>query len=832
MGTVTAPQKPGQAAAASASRKSCSCSHCGEEADGVIRDQAGHVFCCSGCEIVFDLLHESDLSHFYRLENRPGVRARSDIEDHSFDYLETPDLRQALIEFQDETKSRVSFRIPSIHCLACVWLLENLGRLEKGVLGAQVDFPRRTVSILFNHNEIRLSELVGLLAQIGYEPDLRLEDASSDRSVPSERRQWLKIGVAGFAFGNVMLYSLAGYFGLDSSSEASFAAFFGYLSLLLSVPVLVYCASDYWKQAWNCFQAGSVSIEVPIALGMLALFAWSCFEIVRGGGEGYLDSFTGLVFFLLCGKAFQSKAYRILSFEQDYRSYFPLSADKVGSGGQRVRVPVTSLKVGDHIQVKHGGLIPADARLVKGEGLLDYSFLTGESEPTVAAEGETVYGGGRQQGGEIELMLLKSVSGSYLTSLWDHPALKAKRRARISTLTDRLSGGFTATVIGLALITLIAWWETNPGKAIAAAVGVLIVACPCALALAAPFASGAAVRSFARRGVFLRSGDVVEPLSRIDTIVFDKTGTLTDPGGSSLKFIGQALDQGDRLRVGALCSQSAHPLSAQIAAWSETLGATPKVVHFFEAIGRGLKGTIEGHRVVVGSLDWLKDQGVLVASPMLDTCSVLVAIDGQLRGGFAMEQTLRVGVEAMARELEEYNVIVLTGDSRGRVDCLAPAIGRLEEIQAEQSPHDKIAYIESLKKRGRCVLTIGDGLNDAGALRVSDVGLALAECSGAFSPASDGIIEGRKLATLPELLRVAKGASSLTRVCLGLSLAYNVVGITFAALGQLSPIVCAVLMPLSSVTVVAIAVGGVAFMTRPRPESAVLNLMTKQEVPA
>ena len=516
---------------------SAACFHCGEPCEGPALERHGRSFCCPGCLAVHDLLAENGLGRFYDLSRHPGARVKEVERMEHWAYLDEPSVQKRLLDFTNGKVSRVTFSIPAIHCVACIWLLENLFRLREGIGASRVDFPRREVTIDFAPQKVRLSEVVSLLASLGYTPSLTLGELERPETDREGKRRWLQAGMAGFAFGNIMLLSLPGYLGLDSLSGPLFKTVFGYLSLALATPVVIYSASNYWRSMVVAFRQRTLTIDVPIALGLAALYAQSAFEIISRRGAGYLDSLAGLVFFLLCGRLFQRKTYDRLVFDRDYKCFFPLAV--LRKTGEEVRsVAISSLAVGDRVVLRNGELIPCDARLESPRACIDYSFVTGESEPSPKQAGDYLYAGGRQMGEAIEVEAVKPVSQSYLTSLWSQDAFRKSRDGDLDNLTNRYSRVFTGVVIAWALGTGLFWvLAGDKVLALRALMAVLIVACPCALALAAPFALGTAHRLLAGLQVFLKTPSVLERMARIDTVVFDKTGTLTGAQATCVSFI-------------------------------------------------------------------------------------------------------------------------------------------------------------------------------------------------------------------------------------------------------------------------------------------------------
>ncbi len=799
------------------------CVHCGAPCRGLAVRRHDRDFCCHGCLTVFELLQENGLGDFYRLSDRPGVQVRESAALDRFAFLDEPAVRDRLLDFSDARSARVTFHLPAIHCVACVWLLENLFKLREGIGRSLVNFEKREVTITFEPGKIPLSELAALLTSIGYEPTLRLDSLDAARPAGGSTPLHLRLGVAGFAFGNIMLFSICLYSGMDRFSAPVFKPLFGWISIFLALPVMFYSASNYWRAAWLALRQRTLTIDLPIALGLAALFTQSLYEVGTGTGAGYLDSLTGLVFFLLIGRVFQERTYQRLSFDRDYKSFFPLAVRRVEQGIERT-VPLSGLAVGDRLRLRHGELIPADSRVVGGGAVIDYSFVTGESEPVELGVGEVLYAGGRQMGGAMEIEIIKPVSQSYLTSLWSHEVFTKSRDNSLNALLNRFSRGFTMAVVSLAFVAGAWWWSEDVSKAVRAFTSVLIVACPCALALSAPFALGTAQRLLGRFQVFVRNVDVLERVAGVDAIVFDKTGTLTASGEGAFGFIGEPLSGVEAGRIRSLAARSMHPHARTIAN-SLVAPESEEVQEFAEETGSGIRGKVGGDPVLLGSIPWLRAAGV--SCPETSTANgsmVHAAIQGRFRGSFVMSGAVRSGVQPMLTALSRsHELVLLSGDNDRERQLFQTLLGEGARLRFGQCPADKLAAISELQAAGHSVMMVGDGLNDAGALRQSDVGVAVVEEVGAFSPASDIILEARNVPAIAALVRFSRGAVSVVWAGILLSLAYNLVGLTFAATGRLSPIVCAILMPLSSITVVTFACAAVGWAAHRAGLATVLN---------
>lgn len=796
--------------------QAATCAHCGLPCLTTAVRAHEKSFCCSGCQTVYEILTENGLTHFYELNEKAGVQIKRPSRREQFLFLDEPAVREKLLDFTDGKTSRVTFTVPSIHCIACVWLLENLFQLKPGIGRSTVNFPKKEVAIQFDDARISLSELVALLASLGYEPTLSFGSLEGAKPKPAFRKLILQLGLAGFSFGNIMLFSICLYNGLDTWSVINLKPLFGYISLGLALPVVVYSALDYWRSAWTCIRQRILTIELPIAVGIVAIFAQSGYEVFSKTGEGYFDSLCGLIFFLLVGRWFQQKSYERLSFDRDYKAFFPLSVVRKNCNRDET-VPISALTVGDHLLLRHGELIPADARIVSGEGVIDYSFVTGESEPVEKHAGELVYAGGQQTGGVLEIQMTKPVSQSYLTSLWSHETFAKERNDTLDNILNRFTKRFTITVSIVALGAAAWWWaHDQPNVALKAFTSVLIVACPCALALSAPFALGTAQRLLGRQKVFLKNQHTIETLAKVNTVVFDKTGTLTAPGAAKVEFHGAALSEAEERSVYSMTRHSTHPLPVRIGEAIAKQHFPEAVYSFLETAGKGMEARVTNREIWMGSAGWFASRNVAVpAKHQSRSSAVHVAINGTYRGCFTLQTSLRQNADKLIANLSnEYDLALLSGDNERERARFAELFGPNANLNFNQSPLNKLGFIHDLQQSGRTVMMVGDGLNDAGALKQSDTGVAVVENIGSFSPASDVIVEAGNVPRLSQIMAFSKDVVRIVWLSIALSSVYNFVGLGIAASGKLAPVVCAVLMPLSSISVVGFACGATHWLGR------------------
>lgn len=784
------------------------CFHCGDTCDDVTIHEGEKIFCCQGCLFVYQLLAQKDLTGYYHFDEQVRVSPKK-VHTKDYEYLDVPSLRNKIIHFSQNSISRVTLFLPQIHCNACIWLLENLQRLDDGVLTAHVNFLKKEAALTFDETRTSLRKIAELLASIGYEPNFAYDRNKGGTFSVVEKSLYIKLGIAGFCFGNIMLLSMPGYLS-SVPLDLGFKKFFAYISFLLTIPLL-YSISDYFKLAWVSLRQKTINMDVPISIGVLTLFVRSMYELFWYGNSGYFDTLAGLAFFLIVGKIFQKKTFHQLSFDRDFRSYFPIAVLRKDIQGEK-SIPIEEIAVGDQLVIRHLELIPADGELLSAEALIDYSFVTGESQPVPVTAGERVFAGGRQMAGVIDMEVRKAVSKSYLTELWNQEVFKHKDTGKISHLSQTVAKYFTFAILGIALSSAVYWFMYDAGIGLNVFTSVLIVACGCGLPLSIPFALGTALRVFERHHLFLKNDIVVERMAKINTIVFDKTGTLTIPRSGALSYEGTTLSAEEKGWVRALVRQSTHPMSRYIFESIRSDGS-PAVVHFEEIPGRGIRGTVCTHEITIGSHAWVtgnKYSKIHAETIHAPVSRVYIAVDRMLKGVYKIRSAYRANLpEVMSSLNGGFELKVLSGDHDGEKPELRKIFGAKTEMLFKQLPVEKLNYIRSIQDNKRKVMMIGDGLNDAGALKQSDVGIAVTENTSSFTPSSDAILNAEGFGHLPRFIELAKQSMHVVYMCFALIFSYNVIALSFAVQGKLTPLVAAIIMPVSSVTTVLCAV----FMT-------------------
>jgi P-type Cu+ transporter len=777
------------------------CVHCGADCGKSAVMWEEKPFCCHGCKTVFQILNENQLDQYYEIQPMAGIRIETGKETKQFAFLDNEEIKEKILSFNDGNTSSVRLFIPVIHCASCIWLLEHLNTLNPGIVYSHVNFPKKEVNLTFKNDQISLRQVAELLTAIHYVPEITLEQLEEKKVSKSNRNLLIKIGIASFSFLNIMMYSFPEYLPGGDMLEQEFKHVFGWLSFVLILPVVFYSANDYYISAWKGLKHKVISIDLPITLGIIALFLQSSYEVFTGNGIGYMDSLAGLLFFLLIGKWYQGKTYEALSFERDYKSYFPVAVTRIVDGKEEI-IPIKNLRKDDHILVRNQELIPADAHIIKGKGNIDYSFVTGEAIAVPKQEGEFIFAGGRQVGSSIELKVEKEVEQSYLTQLWNQKSGKDEISSLRNTINN-VSQYFTAVVLLIAFTAFFYWLKTDTlATAVYVLASVLIIACPCALALTVPFTFGSTMRVYGRKGFYIKKTDVIEQLHRSTTIVFDKTGTITLNRQVNIAFHGKELTSTEKSMVRSVVRHSSHPLSATLNDYLKEIPfAEPE--SYDEVPGMGITASISKKRINIGSKQFVSGEN---EAGFTTESRVYIGIDGEMRGYFSIGNSYREGLHEVIEKLgKRFELHLISGDNEAERDKLSQIFGPSAQLHFNQSPTDKKAYVSKLKADGKKVLMIGDGLNDAGALAESDMGISIADDVFSFSPACDAILESSRFNQLDKLLRFTKSSFRVIRASFMISFVYNVIGLSFAVSAMLSPLIAAILMPLSSITVVAFA---------------------------
>lgn len=766
------------------------CYHCGELLYSVIHSLDNHDFCCAGCKGVYKILSENNLCNYYSYNDTPGKRIQNNSH---YEYLEEPSIITQLLDYRHEKASIVTFYIPAIHCSSCIWLLEHLYKINNAIFSSRIDFLKRQVTISFKHEEISLRKLVETLADIGYEPLISLQDVVKENSKSINKTLVQKIAVAGFLMGNVMLFSFPEYFGLNGF-ESQFQKLFGWLNLAFSIPAAFYCGKDYFTSAIISLKHKQINLDTPLALIIAVLFLRTAFDIIFERGPGFADTLTGLVFLLLMGKWVKQRTYHHISFDRDYRSYFPIAVTKL-QNGKETPIAIEAVAIGDRLWIRNGEMVPADAILMKGDAWLDMSFVTGESEPIAKVLGEIIYAGGRQTAQAIEVEVIKPVSQSYLTGLWNNENYQANSKKQ--NFNDSVAKYFSLCVFIIAFTATTYWLSrSDTQKAWAAFTAVIIVACPCVLSLSTPFTLSAILSIFDKKGFYVKNTDAIEAFATCDSIIFDKTGTLTTADNSELLFTG-FLDYHEQMLVASLVRNSAHTLSRQILQNLSCTNYLP-VSNYMEIPGKGITGVIHNRTLYLGNTGILPE-----TLKNIHHNGVHLVIDKQYKGCFQLRQQWREGLPELLNKLaKNFKLHVLSGDTDHEYSILKTLFPGNSRINFKANPHQKLEYVLSEQKQSKSVIMLGDGLNDAGALKQSDFGIAITDNINNFTPGCDAILTGKNIGLLPNFAALSRDGLKVVKISFAIAILYNCIGIYYAVQGTLYPLIAAVLMPISTITII------------------------------
>ena len=765
------------------------CYHCGEDLPKVKYQLGDKDFCCAGCMAVYKILSENNLCNYYVYNNTPGRQFKNDSH---LAYLDEPKIIDQLLDYRHENSSIITFYIPAIHCSSCIWLLEHLYKINQAIFSSRIDFLKKQVTISFNHEEISLRQLVETLNQIGYEPLISLQDVVKAHSSSVDKTLVLKIAVAGFLMGNVMLFSFPEYFGL-SGFEKQFQSLFGWLNLAFSIPAAFYCGRDYFISAITSIKHKHIHLDTPVAQIIAVLFLRPAFEIIFSVGPGFADTLTGLVFLLLMGKWLKQRTYHHISFDRDYRSYFPIAVTTLQNGKEKP-VSINEVKIGDRLWIRSGELVPADAILMKGDAWMDMSFVTGESDPVHKVLGEIIYAGGKQTSEAIELEVIKPVSQSYLTGLWNREHYKDNGEKQ--NFNDTVAKYFSLGVFLIAFSATAYWlFQNDRHKAWSAFTAVIIVVCPCVLALSTPFTLSAILSVFDKKGFYVKNTDAVEELAKCDTLIFDKTGTLTSNENAEISFSGSISGE-EKIIIASLLCNSIHPLSRHILK-ALNVDRFYSLSDYKEVLGKGLTAKINKHSIYAGHLSILPIE-VKAASES----GVHIVIDHVYKGCFDIRQQWRSGLGNLVLNLSKFSMQVLSGDTDKDRPMLNTIFDEKTMIRFRQSPHQKLDAVLKLQQNANKVMMLGDGLNDAGALKQSNFGIAITDNINNFTPGCDAILKGSALNFLPNFIQLSKDGLKIIKTSFAIAITYNCIGIYFAVQGTLYPLVAAVLMPISTVTII------------------------------
>jgi Cu2+-exporting ATPase len=799
------------------------CDHCGLPVTERGGAGAGPRFCCSACGLAYSIIHEAGLGAYYLHRGQADGASTTRGTGRSYAEYDDPTFASQHVE-ATPNGARIELFLEGLHCTACVWLVERLGRVVPGVESARLDLGRAALDVRFDPRCVTPSAIARGLDGLGYPPHPS-GSARREGEERGERKLWVRLGVAGALAGNVMLMALALYSG--AASDPAYAALFRWGSFLLSSVSVFYAGSVFLRGAVAALRTRTPHMDLPVSIGILAGFARSAWNTVFARGEIYFDSISVLIFLLLVGRWLQLRHQRGAARALELIAALAPRAARRVEGARLVEVPAASLAAGDIVEVGADERIPVDGIIVSGRTSVDSSWLTGESLPEERAPGDRVYAGTHNASHTVRLRVEVAGAETRLGRLMQSIEVAQSRRAPIVRLADRVAGRFVIAVLGLSVLTFAAWLFVDPSRALDNAVALLVVTCPCALGMATPLAVSAALRRAARGGIFFKGGEFLEVLARPGTIAFDKTGTLTEGRLALASFIGESSVVP---LVRAAERRSPHPIGRALYA-----GLTPSTELLADEVnelpGAGVIAQVAGHEVRVGSAEHVASSRAdsagwwhaeLTRQVSLGRPAVACSVDGTVRAVASFNDPLRADARSSLDALRAfgYRIALLSGDHELVVESLAPELGELVTARGGMSPEDKLAWIEAARRTGPVVM-VGDGVNDAAAMSASDVAIAVHGGAEASLVAADAFTTEPGVSKVLEAVAGARRTLGVIRRGIAFSLAYNVVGVLLCMGGWISPLVAAVLMPLSSLTVVTQALRARTFAL-PKPRKALV----------
>jgi Cu2+-exporting ATPase len=801
-----------------------SCTHCGLPVPkGLIQPDQSDQFCCQGCQTAYQLIHSSGLDAFYRMVDSTGEqqtlqkRTAPEAEFRSFDestFLEkfSRGLPGGVME--------ASLGLDGIHCAACVWLVEKLPIVAPGVNEAQVNWTRGSVRVRWHPDQIQLSRIAAVLFQLGYRPYPSRASEKSRRREEENRRHLVRIGIAAAAAGNNMLIAASLYLGMFSYMSLGMEWMLRVASCVVGLVAFFGPGRVFIRGAVGALRTWTPHMDLPIALGLTAGTVAGLVNTVRGTGEIYFDSLTVLIFLLLVGRwiQFRQQNRAADAIELLYR-LTPQRTRRVVE--DRVEeVAVEDIAVGETVEIRPGDMIPVDAQIVEGKSTIDEAILSGESKPATRTIGDEVAAGTKNLTSVLRAKATAIGQQTRISRIVELVEKAANDKPEIVQWANRIGGYFVLTVISLAIATFLIWSAVDAGLAVDRSIALLIVACPCALALATPLAISVALGRMAKRKIMVKSGDVMQSLYHPGKIWLDKTGTLTEGKMQIVRWHG---DSNWIRRVSQIESKVIHPIADAFVEYAgvvvgdvdDSHQACDETASEVETRSGGVAGDIGGQRLLIGNRELMETNGVpfdenwktleqQMLTEKLSPC--WVAADGILVGLAGIGDRIRPESKQLVDHLKQrdWKVGVLSGDHAEIVSAVADSLGIAESFSGV-TPEEKLRIIQEGVDRGETIVMVGDGVNDSAALASATVGIAVhngAEASLAAAP----VYLGRSgLEAINELLESSRTTCRTIRWNFAASLGYNIVGASLAMAGLINPLVAAILMPISSLTVIALS---------------------------
>jgi Cu2+-exporting ATPase len=764
--------------------------------------------CCRGCQAVASAIVAGGLTDFYRYRTEKSPQAQELIPEqlNELELYDRDDLQKNFVYQRADEEREASLILEGIVCAACVWLNERHVKALPGVLDFTVNYSTHRARVRWDNRRIRLSEILEAISAIGYHAH-PFDPGRQEQLYKRERKQALRrLAVAGLGMMQVMMLAVALYAGAHEGMNEGLRSFLRWVSLLITVPVILYSARTFFTSAWRDMKRHQPGMDVPVSLAIGAAFLASAWSTLRGTGEIYFDSVTMFTFFLLAGRFLEMGArHRAGQAAEELVKLLPATAARLTDDGEE-RVPVADLSSGDRVLVRPGEIVPADGCVVDGRSSVDESLMTGESLPQMRTQGDLLVGGTVNTESPLTMVIEQVGEDTVLSAIVRLLDRAQTEKPSVARAADRVAGWFVAGLLLVATAVATWWWLHDPAHAFAVTLSVLVVTCPCALSLATPAAVTAATGALTHLGVLTTRGHALETLARASHVIFDKTGTLTE-GRLRLERVDLlgTVNRADCLQLAAALEQhSEHPIARALCA--ET-SADLHAGNVTAQAGLGIEGWIAGQRYRIGIPEFVLElQGEAKAAGKTGAegqAGVLLGNDQGVLAHFTFADRLRERAAETVRRLKDMGVEVelLSGDQTTTVQAVADELG-INQYQSRCRPEDKLARINGLQQQGAVVAMVGDGVNDAPVLAGAQVSLAMGGGTQLAHASADMVLLSEQLPHLVTAIRASRRTLAVIRQNLAWALVYNVVALPLAAAGWIAPWMAAIGMSSSSLVVV------------------------------
>ena len=798
------------------------CNHCHLSFSNTVMIKEKELnFCCKGCQGVYHLLKDDGLDSFYDKLGNKTIAPPLEINNDDLSQFDTNSFTKNYLKTTKDGFQQVDLIIEGIHCAACIWLNEKILYDTVGIIEVNINFTTNKARIVWDEDELKLSEIILRIRSIGYNAYAYDASLADEKATKANREYFIRMMVAVIASMNIMMLSVAKYTGFFTGISEEVKGMIHIGEFLLSTPVLFYSGWIFFKGAYFGLKNKILNMDFLVSSGALLTYIYSLFILFGANGESYFDSVAMIVTFVLVGKYLEviGKKSAIDTLDK-IKSTLPLEAIVI-RGNEKISTALNSIKIGDVVEIKAGDKIPLDGKIVFGEASFDESSLTGESYPIFKKLGDSIYSGTINTNSLIHFEVTKDFKNSTFSSIVTLLEDSLNSKPQIQTKANEVSKGFTVSILSLSLITFAVWYflgldlgfdydGTNHfEKSFIVAISVIVIACPCALALATPIASLIGISELAKKGLLFKEAKFIESLALANTVVFDKTGTLTKGKLSVLKAKIDNKDSEDLNLLYSLVESSIHPVSVSIKKYLERNYdlELKQLLNIKSIDAQGMSAKYinkenEEFSILGGNLKLLEDEGISYTFDSLNTVFVFT-INSKVIATFELEDEIKDNASDLISYLKskKIEVVMLTGDNLHVASKVANEL-KIENFLACQTPTSKADYIKRLRLEDKTVIMVGDGVNDSVALANANVAIAMGNSADISLMVSDIVLLNSSLTSLKDAFLLSNKTYSFIKQNLLISLIYNVITIPFAMFGYVIPLVAALSMSLSSVIVV------------------------------